>query len=164
MSFNKREYTARQTTITAANLNDIQDELIRLENDKYDAPANGIPKTDLASGVQTSLGKADTALQSAALNPYRTAAAQDAIDEAQDSADLLQLENIPDTVQAITFGADGNVQRIVHSRNGSAVRTDAFTFGANTITEVRTLASGESLTIAVNLATLQTTVTHAAAN
>lgn len=33
-------------------------------NNKYDKPNNGIPKTDLASNVQTSLGKADTAIQS----------------------------------------------------------------------------------------------------
>ena len=51
---------------------------------KYEKPASGIPKTDLASGVQESLGKADTALQPAALEPYRTAAAQDVIDAAQD--------------------------------------------------------------------------------
>lgn len=31
---------------------------------KYDKPSTGIPKTDLAQAVQTSLGKADTALQS----------------------------------------------------------------------------------------------------
>lgn len=31
---------------------------------KYDKPSGGIPKTDLASAVQTSLGKADTSLQS----------------------------------------------------------------------------------------------------
>ena len=30
---------------------------------KYEKPSGGIPKTDLASGVQTSLGKADTAFQ-----------------------------------------------------------------------------------------------------
>ena len=30
---------------------------------KYDKPSSGIPKSDLASSVQTSLGKADTALQ-----------------------------------------------------------------------------------------------------
>ena len=30
----------------------------------YSKPSGGIPKTDLASAVQTSLGKADTALQS----------------------------------------------------------------------------------------------------
>lgn len=34
-------------------------------NAKYTKPSGGIPKTDLASSVQTSLGKADTALQSA---------------------------------------------------------------------------------------------------
>lgn len=33
-------------------------------NGKYTKPSTGIPKTDLASGVQNSLGKADTALQS----------------------------------------------------------------------------------------------------
>jgi len=33
-------------------------------SDKYDKPTNGIPKSDLAGAVQTSLGKADTALQS----------------------------------------------------------------------------------------------------
>lgn len=32
-------------------------------NAKYDLPSGGIPKTDLASAVQTSLGKADSALQ-----------------------------------------------------------------------------------------------------
>lgn len=33
-------------------------------NGKYEKPSGGIPKTDLASAVQTSLGKADSALQS----------------------------------------------------------------------------------------------------
>lgn len=39
-------------------------------NAKYDKPSTGIPATDLASAVQTSLGKADTALQSADLSGY----------------------------------------------------------------------------------------------
>ena len=47
----------------------------------YSKPAGGIPKADLASAVQTSLGKADTALQEhQSLAAYRTAAAQDTID------------------------------------------------------------------------------------
>lgn len=33
-------------------------------DEKYVKPSGGIPATDLASAVQTSLGKADTALQS----------------------------------------------------------------------------------------------------
>ena len=45
----------------------------------YSKPAGGIPKTDLASAVQTSLGKADSALQTVP-STYRTASAQDSID------------------------------------------------------------------------------------
>ena len=45
----------------------------------YSKPAGGIPKTDLAPAVQTSLGKADSALQ-AVPSTYRTASAQDRID------------------------------------------------------------------------------------
>ena len=45
----------------------------------YSKPSGGIPASDLASAVQTSLGKADTALQSVP-STYRTAAAQDTID------------------------------------------------------------------------------------
>ena len=39
---------------------------------KYVKPAGGIPKTDLASAVQTSLGKADTAVQSGDLGALAT--------------------------------------------------------------------------------------------
>ena len=45
----------------------------------YSKPAGGIPKADLAAAVQTSLDKANSALQSVP-STYRTAAAQDAID------------------------------------------------------------------------------------
>ena len=45
----------------------------------YSKPTGGIPKTDLASAVQTSLGKADSALQTVP-STYRTASAQDSID------------------------------------------------------------------------------------
>ena len=79
------------------------------------------------------------------------------------SHSTLQAENIPDTVQTITFDSEGNVQTITHTRDNVAVRTDAFTFAESTITEVRTLSTGESLTIVTNITTLQTTVTYAAA-
>lgn len=53
----------------------------------YSKPSGGIPKTDLASDVRTSLGKADSALQEhQSLDAYRTASAQDAIDAAQNTA------------------------------------------------------------------------------
>jgi len=47
----------------------------------YTKPVSGIPSSDLSSAVQTSLGKADSALQShQSLDAYRTSAAQDVID------------------------------------------------------------------------------------
>ena len=52
-----------------------------IADDKYVKPTDGIPKTDLAAAVQTSLDKADTALQThQSLAAYRTAFAQDVID------------------------------------------------------------------------------------
>ena len=48
----------------------------------YEKPASGIPKTDLADDVQTSLNLAGTALQ-AVPDTYRTAAAQDELDMAK---------------------------------------------------------------------------------
>ena len=50
--------------ITAATVNEALKELSDRVNGKYSKPTNGIPKTDLDSSVQASLGKADTALQS----------------------------------------------------------------------------------------------------
>jgi lysophospholipase L1-like esterase len=41
------------------------DQALTAANEAYTKPGTGIPATDLASSVQTSLGKADTALQSA---------------------------------------------------------------------------------------------------
>ena len=52
--------TGYTSTHTCAEL----DAAIDAVGDKYEKPNTGIPKTDLESSVQTSLGKADTALQS----------------------------------------------------------------------------------------------------
>lgn len=60
------------------------------ETGTYSKPSGGIPASDLASDVQTSLGKADSALQAhQSLSAYRTASAQDTIDASKaNSADL----------------------------------------------------------------------------
>lgn len=81
------------------------------------------------------------------------------ISDVKNTLSLLD-DEIPDTVQTITFDQDGNVQRITHSRNNIAVRTDVFTFTDAAITEVRTLSTGQSLTIVTNLATLQSVITY----
>ena len=52
------------TALSTTSTNAVQNKVIAAGiNAKYAKPSTGIPKTDLASAVQTSLGKADTALQ-----------------------------------------------------------------------------------------------------
>lgn len=72
MPLTKVTYQDYQTTISAQNLNDIQDAIKDLEDavdyidtsgSGYTPPAGGIPLADLASEVQTSIGKANTAVQ-----------------------------------------------------------------------------------------------------
>ena len=75
---------------------------------------------------------------------------------------MLLCDEVPDTVQAYTFSG-GSVSQVAHNRSNTAIRTDVFTYTDNIITEVRTLNTGESLTIVTNLTTLETTVTYAAA-
>lgn len=53
---------------------------------KYELPSDGIPASDLAAAIQSSLALADTALQSSALETYRTSDVQDVIDIALQSA------------------------------------------------------------------------------
>ena len=68
-------------------------------------------------------------------------------------------DEVADTVQEYTF-VGGSVSQIKHKRNNVDIRTDAFTYGDGTITETRTLNSGQSVTIETNLATLETAVTY----
>lgn len=68
-------------------------------------------------------------------------------------------DEIPNTVQNYTF-TDGSVSKVEHTNGSDIIRTDTFTYATNTITETRTLNSGEVLTIVTNLTTLQTTVTY----
>ncbi len=72
----------------------------------YSKPAAGIPKSDLDSGVQASLGKADSALQShQSLAAYRTASAQDVIDATKQDK-LIAGENI--TIDNGVISASGS--------------------------------------------------------
>ena len=58
MSYSKHTWETGET-ITATKLNNLEDGL----EDAYVKPVSGIPKTDLAQALQTSIGLADTALQ-----------------------------------------------------------------------------------------------------
>ena len=53
------------SALSSTSENPVQNKVINSAlNGKYEKPTGGIPKTDLSSAVQTSLGKADSALQS----------------------------------------------------------------------------------------------------
>lgn len=70
----------------------------------YKKPSGGIPKTDLAGAVQASLNKADTALQSVP-STYRTAAAQDVIDEGKaDKVIEVTISTAGEVTQALDAG------------------------------------------------------------
>ncbi len=101
----------------------------------------------------------DEELSPTSKNAVSNEAVCEGLDEIKNTLSVLD-DEIPDTVQTITFDQNGNVQSITHSRNNVAVRTDVFTFAANSVTEVRTLSTGQSLTIVTNLSTLETTITY----
>ena len=74
----------------------------------------------------------------------------------------LLCDEIPNTVQEYTF-TGGAVSQVAHKSGSAVVRTDAFIFTDEAVTETRTLNTGEALTIVTNLTTLETTVTYTAA-
>ena len=66
---------------------------------------------------------------------------------------------IKGTTQSITFNLDGTIASIAHTgANSVIVRTDTFTYGLNTITEVRTLAGGATKTTIFHTDTYETEV------
>jgi len=100
----------------------------------YEPPVGGIPKVDLASGVQTSLNKADSALQAADLTPYRTAAAQNSIDAVQDG----RLDDLESDVLVAT------------ARVGSLENLGSFLDAFDTVAEIPTNAAAFTKGITVN--------------
>lgn len=117
-----------------------------------------VTTSKLADGAVTTAKLADGSVTAEKLND----AVRGQISDLKSTFALFQ-ENIPGTVQTIAFDSAGNIQSVTHKENNVVVRTDVFTFASSTITEVRTLASGESLTIVTNTETLETTTTYAAA-
>ena len=116
----------------------------------------GLPDTS-ATQASASATAAETAAAQA--SAYAIAAGNAAERAAQYDSPLY-LDELPGTTQEITFASDGSLQSIVHKQGNTVLRTDTFTFGDNTVTETRTLSTGETLTIATNLNTLKTTVTY----
>lgn len=79
--------------------------------------------------------------------------------EQEKAINRLMAESIPNCEAVPTYNGDGDVTQITHTDVDSeeVMRTDVITYGTGTITEVRTLASGEVLTITMTIATDKTT-------
>lgn len=146
---------------------------------KFDEMDAAVDAADAATSAATSAAEAANAAAEAASTAgdskfvrYDAAQTLTTAQQAQARANaaaageiehLLTADVIPDTVQAITFDTEGNVSAITHTRAGAAVRTDAFAFAEASITETRTLSTGQRLTLVTDLDTLATTATYAAA-
>lgn len=86
----------------------------------YSKPSGGIPASDLASAVQTSLGKADSALQSVP-STYRTAAAQDVIDAQKvNTSDYNPDSKTSDMTQAVGKDSNGKLWTAPGGGGGSS--------------------------------------------
>ena len=73
----------------------------------------------------------------------------------------LLCDDIPNTVQTYIFD-DGDISQVLHKSGNTTVRTDAYTFTESATTEVRTLDTGEKLTIVTDNETSETTITYTA--
>ena len=67
-------------------------------------------------------------------------------------------DELPGTSKTVTMDGNGNPTQIVHSDNGTTIRTDVLTWTASSVTEVRTLSSGKYIEIVTNLETLAQTI------
>lgn len=142
MSLVKRTYVDQVTVITAENLNDIQDATIANEGaieeqgeaieGKYTKPSGGIPASDMASGVQTSLGKADSAYQKPSGGIPKTDLAT-AVQTSLGKADTaLQSSDIDSTLAVTGKAADAKavgdaLGNKVDKVNGKGLSTNDFT-------------------------------------
>ena len=71
---------------------------------------------------------------------------------------LLFVSEIEDTVQTLTRDSSGNVNGMIHSRSGSAIRTDTYVKANGVFTETRTLANGKYIIFVTDLSTKVTTI------
>ena len=124
----------------------------------YQKPGTGIPKTDLASPVQTSLGKADTSVQPAALTPIQNALSviESLIPGTASAQNQLADKNYVDT-----HSSDIDVDDALSTTSENPVQNKVVTNALNgkqaTISDLSTIRSGASAgATAVQPATMNT--------
>ena len=76
---------------------------------------------------------------------------------------LLTTDEIPGATQTVTY-SNGSVSQVTYTVSNETKRTDVFTYATGSVTEVRTLDNGASITIVLNTSTYATTVTYTPAS
>lgn len=75
--------------------------------------------------------------------------------ETESSLYILDQSSIKGTTQSIIWNTDDTIQQIKHIKtdDNTTIRTDTFTYNGDTITEVRTINTGETLTFVYHMDT-----------
>ncbi len=150
------EYTLNSSGFTASQWSAINSgitsALVTAFNAKYDKPSTGIPKTDLASGVQASLDLADSAIQSDDLATVATTGSYNDLSNKPDINDAtITIKANSTTVDTFTTNAsatkDINIPAASITAYGVTKLSDAVT---NTATDVA--ATSNAVRKAYNLA------------
>lgn len=169
MSWVKKVFTDFTTIIDAAFLNGLQDQIITDEETLAAKAGQGSLAEAYSASSTYAVGdlcthegglyQCTTAITTA---EEWTAAHWEAVIIGDEVTRLNQainvFDDIPGTTQTVNFGADGKPSSIIHTSGATTVRSDVFTWGTNTVTEVRTLADGKHITYVTNLDTLVTTI------
>lgn len=104
---NNAKYTKPSTGIPESDLaNAVQTSLGKADT-AYQKPSGGIPKTDLASAVQTSLNKADTALQSV---PLATSSVVGGVKPVAKTDDMTQSVGVDSNGALFTAPGGGSIE------------------------------------------------------
>lgn len=99
----------------------------------YSKPADGIPKDDLAAAVQTSLGRADSALQThQSLAAYRKATEQDVIDNRKQDK-LIAGDGITIASDGKTISSSGYVDEKVAALQSKSITDTGGYFTTDTV-------------------------------
>lgn len=136
----------------------------------YDSTGKEIVKSlkDITNAISGSIASVeDEADDLPAENPdkvIRDSTGQEIVNSLKDITNALSdkylFDDIPGTTQTVTFNANDQPASVVHTSGNDTVRSDVFTWGDGTVTEVRTLADGRHVTYATNLTTLVTTISE----
>ena len=62
-------------------------------------------------------------------------------------------ESVPSATVIPYYNASGDLTTLLHVINGETKRTDSFSYSDSSVTEVREMSTGETLTIVTNLTT-----------